>query len=235
MRLLINLAYPDVRKSRFNVFCGSYCRGQTGRYLTIVRLRSTLIVGYSALFIPLVVVLRLISPIVLIRIGVISSATGQAMLGCENYLQRKSLGLEPKRSIDLFLFAHPRLSDKGIVEIVKNDVTVPWRPLTRGLWQANALVPGKSRHLVDLGAFTDPEDFFARTPALLVPENHKVRSDFDALRSLGLEPGEPFVCFHARDSAYGDATTPQRDKTANDYRNAHIEDFWEAVQALVSE
>jgi len=193
-----------------------------------------LIVGYSALFLPLVLVLRLISPIILVRVGFIASATGQAIHGCENYLQRKSLGLEPKRSIDVFFFSHPLLADEGIVEILKNGVQVPWRPLIRGLWQANALVPGKSRHLVDLGTFSDPEDLFAQTPPLLVPENHKVRSDFDALRSVGLEPGEPFVCFHVRDSAYGDANTPRRDKTATDYRNARTENYWEAIQALVS-
>jgi putative glycosyltransferase (TIGR04372 family) len=192
-----------------------------------------LVTAVSLLFVPVILLIRLISPIVKVRFGFLSSSFGHMVLGCELYLARKAHNLEPRRTIDLFL-ADTRHSNAFVVEMLRRRVTIVWRPLIRALMRANELVPGKSRHLVNLDEFMDPDDLLARTPPQLIFTTGEARQADEALRSLGLEPGQPFVCLHVRDAAFKLSTNPRYDPLTGDFRNADIRDYLDAARSLVS-
>lgn len=194
--------------------------------------RILLITVLSLSFVPVILVIRVISPILLIRFGFVHSAYGHMILGSELYFARKSLGLEPRRTIDLFL-VDSHHANSFIVGLLHRKMTVVWRPLIRLLLQANTVLPGKSRHVIDLDAFMDPDDLLARAqPQLDFGDTNSDRAD-ELLRELGLEPGSPFVCLHVRDTAYKTATVPGQSPIKNDYRNSDIEDFMDAAASLV--
>ena len=112
-------------------------------------------------------------------------------------------------------------------------MTIVWRPLARVLMRANELVPGTSRHLVNLDEYMDPDDLLARTPPQLVFTDEETRRGDEALRSIGLDPGQPFVCLHVRDASFKFATRAGYRPETNDFRNADIENYMEAARSLV--
>jgi putative glycosyltransferase (TIGR04372 family) len=187
----------------------------------------------SLLFIPVIVLIRLIGPIVLIRVGFVHSAIGHMVLGSELYLARKAHNLEPRRTIDLFL-VDTRHANTFVVGMLRHRLTIVWRPLIRALIRANEMVPGKSRHLIDTDAFMDPDDLFAITPPQLDFTDTGSSQADDGLKALGVEPMQPFVCLHVRDTAFKVTTNPQYNSLNGDYRNADIEDFIDAALSLVS-
>ena len=197
-----------------------------------VNKRLLVVTTVSFLFVPLILVIRLISPVVRIRFGFLSTSLGHMVLGCELYLARKIKGLEPNRTIDLFL-ADTRHSNAFVVGMLSRRMTMVWRPLIRVLIRANELVPGTSRHRVDLDGYMDPDDVLESHPPQLVFTEQENRDADAALRSLGLEPGQPFVCLHVRDASFKEQTRPNYDPSTGDFRNADINDSLLAAQSLV--
>ena len=65
--------------------------------------RVLLVTVVSLAFIPVIGLIRLVSPVVVIRFGFLSTSLGHMVLGSELYLARILHGMEPKRRIDLFL------------------------------------------------------------------------------------------------------------------------------------
>lgn len=58
------------------------------------------------------------------------------------------------------------------------------------------------------------------------------------LRSMGIEPGRPFVCFHSRDKAYLDVLHAHRSRKEwayHDYRDCAIENYLPAVRRLAEQ
>ena len=195
--------------------------------------RAWLVTAISLLFIPIILLIRLMSPIVLIRFGFVHSAIGHMVLGSELYLARKSHNLEPRRTIDLFL-VDTRHANTFVVDTLHRRLRIVWRPLIRALIRANEMIPGKSRHVIDTNAFMDPDDLFAITPPQLDFTDTGSKQADDGLKSLGVDLTQPFVCLHVRDSAFKVTTNPQYNTVNGDYRNADIEDFMDAARSLVS-
>jgi len=185
------------------------------------------------MFIPVIALIRLVSPVILIRFGFLSTSFGHMVLGCELYLARKFHGMEPQRRVDLFL-ADTRHSNAFVVGMLGRKMTIMWRPLIRVLIRANELVPGKSRHLVNLNEYMDPNDLLARTPPQLIFTDEETKRGDEALRAIGLEPDKPFVCLHVRDASFKFATRAGYRPETNDYRNADIEKYLEATRSLVA-
>ena len=155
------------------------------------------------------------------------------VLGSELFFARKANHLEPRRTVDLFL-VDTRDANSYVVGVLRRRMTVVWRPLIRALVRANQIVPGGTRHTINLDEFTDPDDLFAITSPQLDFSDTRTRRADDALTKLGLEPEQPFVCLHVRDTAFKTTTNPQYNSLNGDYRNADLEDFTDAINSLVS-
>ncbi|MBI5247314.1 MAG: TIGR04372 family glycosyltransferase [Elusimicrobia bacterium] len=57
------------------------------------------------------------------------------------------------------------------------------------------------------------------------------------LRSMGVEPGRPYICFHSRDKAYLDVLHPHRTRgewSYHDYRDCAIENYLPAVRRIAA-
>jgi len=201
---------------------------------------------FFILAIPFVIFMRLIKPVLWIRIGFIwAERIGHFAFDVENYLTEKKLGIQPANTLDLFFYAgqpeipvKPNLkpANKSFDKIVKRNINVqPWF-LLLPLYSANKFIMGGSNHTI----LPASKRIKARDVKLLFDkvgcqisfsdsENIKGR---EYLKSIGLKNDEKFICLIARDSAYLAKYHSNHDYNYHDYRDTDINDYEEACLFL---
>ena len=87
--------------------------------------------------------------------------------------------------------------------------------------------------MIPMPSDRDIHNLLGRTPVHLSFTPAEERLGWERLRELGIPEGAPFVCFHARDSAYLDAVYPTRKNWRyHDHRDANIYNCVPAVEEL---
>ena len=199
----------------------------------VARAASKAATGCALLLaVPLVLLARLLRPLVLIRFGrVVSQRIGYFAFDPEVYLSARDARLQGCRVADLLYFTLP---------VCNRQLALMWRrvlPITgfaRALERANRWFPGAARHQAVLcqPAGRDLQGILQRTAPHLVFTAQERAQGWTALRALGIEPGAPFVCFHARDQAYLEWSYQDRDWAYHTYRNVEIRDLLPALEEL---
>jgi putative glycosyltransferase (TIGR04372 family) len=105
------------------------------------------------------------------------------------------------------------------------------------LWRYNRLIPGGEAHDVIMGM-----DQFEYAKRLLEETNVHLRftedeEDFGlkSLDQMGIQPDDEFICLHVRDGAYLAQEFPEGSWDYHDYRDASIENFLPAANALAEQ
>ena len=137
----------------------------------------------------------------------------------------------PVRSRTLFYSRGP-VANEFLVSMWRR--VLPFGPawLLHPMWVANVRFPW-----LDLGARGWDELHFdlrhldRTTPHLSFTEAELERGQ-QLLRSLGVEPGAPFVCLSVRDEAYLSQRVPTKDWTYHDYRDSDIATYGGLAQTL---
>lgn len=183
----------------------------------------------------IVLVVRLLRPIVLIRLGkLISVRIGHLIGNTEIYLCEKDAGMHGADAVDVF---YPSQA------VCNYQLDRMWR---RVLWVSplvgfadalNRRVPGGRAHVIpmrhDIAGDRDIHGLLSSTPPHLFFTPEEQAQGEEALRRMGVPEGAPFVCFAARDSAYLDqAVVHGRAWRYHDYRDADIANYLPAVRAL---
>lgn len=152
-------------------------------------------------------------------------------------LKEALLGRAPECK-GLFLAPDDRVANRHIVRYLDRYLTVIHSPrLCRLLSTAATLYPfvryrqDMSRYFSAIGETAEFNEIYSewgdRPPLLELGQADRVRGEA-ALRVLGIPAGAPFVCFHSRDAGYSPA-----DEHLHTYRNAGIETYLPAVEAMV--
>lgn len=183
--------------------------------------------------IPLVALMRLVRPIILIRICLLfSDRVGHFIPDVAEQLARVNI---KDKSLDLYYFGE--VSNKQWAIMAKRS-----RLKVLGRWvkyvdQWNQILPGGSIHSLK-SSLTETRDinnlfgrFDVRIP-FLPSEND---AGISWLRSKGWSEGEPYVCLLVRDSAYLGNTFPDSDFRYHDYRDSDIDTYVNAVEWLASQ
>lgn len=185
----------------------------------------------------IVLVIRLLRPLVLIRIGTINGARiGHFVYETDLYLCERKAGLHPRRSLDLFYYSSPPCNAQ-MDRLFRRALRIaPW---VRRLDAVNRALPGGEAHTVKIlgrdlpGMHRDPHNLVPRTPACIRLTPEEVERGERELEAIGVPRGAPLVCIHNRDSAYLDRLYPGYDWSYHNYRDFPVGDFREAVDELI--
>lgn len=180
--------------------------------------------------IPVVIFIRLISPICLIRIGALeSSRLGHFAANTELYLCEKNSGINvpQKRYIDIFYCArHP---------ICNNQLKLMWRRVLI-IWPTwimspinwvNCFLPGGDLHNIGQNTQKDRDvhNLLDKThPHLKFTDDEEVRGSSELLK-MGIPAGSRFVCLIVRDGAYLKHQFKGWDFNYHDYRDSDIKNY----------
>jgi putative glycosyltransferase (TIGR04372 family) len=191
---------------------------------------------FYILAIPVVLIMRLIKPWLLVRIGVLAHhRIGHFTGNTELYLCERDAGINVPNQpyIDLFYINKP---------ICNQQLAVMWKRVLR-IWpvwimgpiiyRVNQFFPGGESH--EVGSNTnedrDVRNLLGRFPPhLQFTAEEETRGD-DGLRAMGLPVGAQFVCLNARDSAYLDSQFAN-DWCYHDYRDSDIQNYVLAAETL---
>jgi len=182
--------------------------------------------------VPIVIAMRLSRPLVLIRIGHLTSfRIGHYAADTEMYLCQRDLTTQRGRTVDIFFNTSP-ISNHQLKKMW--DRTLLVSQLARPVAMANGRIPGGQRHHASLPPDKDLDGMLTRTQTHLSFTAKEERAGQAALRELGIPEGAPFVCFYARDAAYLDAAFPDNEQNwrDHDYRDASIHKLLPAAEEL---
>jgi len=219
-----------------------YTKVKSGGCRVVVRLisRGVLFIsrGVPMVFltiglIPVVVILRLIQPLVIVRIGYLDARRmGHFAVDVGTYLSERQLLSGNTKILD-FLFLHGKPANTYLSSIVEDKAIVG--RFVRLLWYANRLVPFGMRQtlhpaIVRTKSRTTTGLFYQSRPNIHFSIK-EVKFAVEFLEGHGISP-EKYVCLNARDSAYLDLKYPEGSWEYHDYRNVDVSQYIDAVQYL---
>jgi len=191
------------------------------------------------LAIPAVLIMRLIKPWLLVRLGdMISSRIGHFAGNTELYLCERDAGINvPKqRYIDVFYMAFKPISN--------HQLAIMWHRILR-IWPAwilapikaaNQLIPGGKSHEVgnNTQGDRDVHNLLDRTPPHLQFTTEEEMRGEAGLRLMGIPTGAPFVCLIVRDSAYLAHLADDNYDSYNylNYRDCDVQNYILAAETL---
>lgn len=183
----------------------------------------------------IVVIVHALRPIVLIRFGSLKSyRIGHFAVDTEYYLCEREVGMQNLRAVDFFYYTGPACNQQ-----LKRmfDRTLRISHFARLPEQFNRKLPNGEKHVIsiinrDVHGSRDVSGLLARTQVHLSFTAEEESLGCTALHELGIPVDAPFVCFHARDSAYLDAARPIRDWSYHNYRDSSIHNYVPAAEEL---
>ena len=197
--------------------------------------RCLSLLGTASALLPVMAV-RALRPLFLVRFGVIrSDRIGDFANAPEYYLCQRDEGTQEPRAIDLLYYSHNPVCNHQLKVMI--DRTLKVFGLVKWLDRANRTLPGGKAHTVTIISrvprhHTEIHRLLSRTKNHLSFTEDEEKRGTEGLRAIGVPGCSPFVCFHARDSAYLDTTFPNKDWRYHDYRNSTIHNYVPAVAEL---
>ncbi len=209
--------------------------------------RQTLITRSAYFFVPAILLVRLIRPLICIRFGWVQShKIGHYLIEAEFYLletlEGSREGSSDRRNFDLFFDIrrghHKYTTEKANLQtevMARRHLRIhPWVAL---LYHANRLIPGWQQHEIIVNARDendrDRNGLFDKYPIQIALTDDEHRRGEAELQRMGIAAGAKYVCIHCRDSSYWKTRYPG---VGNDseYRNTDINDFVPAIKELTS-
>jgi putative glycosyltransferase (TIGR04372 family) len=190
---------------------------------------------FYILAIPALLIIRLIRPWLLVRLGgLVSSRIGHFIANTEIYLCNRDAGIfvPNQRYTDLFYMSKP---------ICNQQVAIMWKRVLRirptwilePIYRVNGLIPGGKSHDIgpNLQLGLDVNNLLDRFPPHLQFTAEEETCGEEGLRTMGLPVGAKFVCLIVRDSAYLDSQFAN-DWSYHNYRDSDIQNYVLAAEAL---
>jgi len=200
----------------------------SGRSINRIKL-----ISHSAWAIPLVVVIRILRPIVVVRIcRIFSDRIGHFVSDISEHLARSNF---KSKNLDFFYFGE--IANEQWATMAKRTSLRIVGPWLKYVEQWNYVIPGGQIHILrsSLTESRDIENLFGRYDAsipFLTAENEK---GLAWLESKGWKIGEPFVCLLVRDSAFLGKIFHEIDFRYHDYRDSEIDTYVPAMEWLASQ
>jgi putative glycosyltransferase (TIGR04372 family) len=201
--------------------------------------RRILMVPLYILAFPLVVVIRMIGPWFLVRMGgLISLRIGHFAANTELYLcERKALINVPKqRYIDLFHMAYRPICNHQLAIMWKRVLHIWPSWVLAPLLLVNRMIAGGAVHVIsdNTQGDRDVHNLLDRFPPHLEFSTEEVVSGEAGLHAMGIPKDSRFVCLIVRDSAYLDTISlyDQLEMSYHNYRDCDIQNYVLAAKEL---
>lgn len=188
------------------------------------------------LAIPAVVVIRLIRPWLLVRIGrLMSSRIGHFAANTELYLCEQDAGINVPRQryVDLFYMPSQPICNQQLGIMWKRKLRVWPAWILAPIDRINRLIAGGMIHEVGHNTQHDRDvhNLLDRFPPHLQFTSAEIARGEDVLRRMGIPVDASFVCLIVRDSAYLNAHQPG-DWTHHNYRDSDVQNYVLAAEEL---
>ena len=184
-----------------------------------------------------VLIIRIIRPIILVRIaGLISTRIGHFAANTELYLCEHDAGINvpSQRYIDFFYLTKP-ISNYQLANMWRRVLLIGPTWLLSRIDRINRLTPGGKVHnaftkttALDIHNLLDqfpPHISFTKEEQILGESN---------LIKMGIPVGARFVCLIARDQTYLESVQPRIDFKYHNYRNSDIDNYVLAAEELAN-
>ena len=194
--------------------------------------KSTINIIVCCLFVPLIIVVRVVRPIKLIRFGHIrSDVLGHLVLDPEYYLSEREV--KKDTSLDLFYFLTKIHPNNHWPLMLNRHLRI--NALYRYLDRVNRFIPSGQIHHKNLSSTgsRDLQGYSTKTDVhvkFTPEENQSARS---YLKDLGLDESDRYVCLIVRDSAYKEKHQNwKQDWSYHSYRDSDIDTYESAALKL---
>ena len=199
----------------------------------VLRLFRRLILFLPALL--TVLIIRLLRPWLLIRIGVlISNRIGHFVGNVEIYLceKQEKINQPLTRHIDIFYMKENQICNQQIAIMWKRVLHIWPSWLVGPVFAVNKIIPGGRAHLVGDNTFNDKDVYglLGKQASHIKFLDDEIAKGKNELVKMGLPENAAFVCVSVRDSAYlsGDLWS------YHSYRDSDIKNYVMASEALAS-
>jgi len=205
----------------------------------------------------LVLIIRIFSPIAVVRLGMLDIGRIGAIIYGDWYLSQKADGLYPGRYLDFFYFVKSTNHVNGQwMKMWKRALpTLAGAELWKSVQRLNRLFPGYQKceipdtyvypamkswkpKIIDKisGKFYKDDKLLN---AIIKNKNPNITFSFEeqkngqkVLEELTIPKDKDYICFHARDAAYLDSVLPTVDWSYHNYRDSTINNFLPAVEKM---
>ena len=180
--------------------------------------------------------LKILEPVIKIRVGkLLHDRIGHLAANTELFLRRQSRSKDSAR--ELHIFVTGKSANHQLLAMIKRRLHVFENRILLKLYNSIKPYSRASKIWIDLPFETNEYDEFNNvSPQLSFTKEEEVRGTA-ILARMGIENGEPFVCFHARDKAYLDIFRPQRSReewSYHDFRDCDINNYLSAAEYLAN-
>ena len=185
---------------------------------------------------PVALGIRIISPLVLIRFGLlISSRMGHFAANPELYLCEKEAGINTpvRRHLDIF-YLERIVCNRQILMMWRRVLIILPRLLIHPVHVVIGLIPGGCRHEIGHNSQNDRDihDLYDRFQPRLSFKKSEIKNGERELAKLGVPAGAPFVCLMVRDSEYLRHLFNGSDLSYHDYRDSDINNYTLAAECI---
>ncbi len=188
--------------------------------------------------IPLLLGIRLLRPIMLIRIGsIIYDRIGEFVPAVGQLAAEKKVS-KTEKIIDVFYF--PR--DQKCANSYWKQITIRWLTVSsafESIARWNKLFPRGARHILDLTGSSqrgrDNRGYLEEAQLQLPTTIEEEIYGLEWMAQFGWQKGNPFVCLIVRDSKYLDTTFPGYNWNYHSYRDSNIATYKKAIEYLTSQ
>lgn len=181
---------------------------------------------------PILLIQMALRPLVFLRFGpLISAHIGHFAGNTELYFCRRDAGMDRQGTCDVF-FHRGTPCNQQLKRMWERLLHVS--PIARPMYFLNRNLPGGGSHVARWIPFgeRDVHGLMMRTPAHLSFTPEEEHLGREGLQMLGVPEGAPFICFHARDSAYYEAAAPKENMSFHDFRDNDIQDCVSAAEEM---
>ncbi len=198
------------------------------------------------LYSPILILMRLINPLVSIKLHPINSQRlGHFLADVESFLLEQKHNSKKKRVKKINIFIHFYLSDPNSTQhicnhqvdnMIRRVIFIMPNFLVYPLYYFNNLFPDKDKFIAKIiSPGTDPMGLYDMYPPQLYINEEEKNKGEEILSKIGIPKNSKFVCLNIRDDAYLRENFPNKDFSYHKYRNWNISNFEEAIKYLIHE
>ena len=185
--------------------------------------------------IPMILLIRLIRPWILIRLGSIASQRiGHFAGDVEVYLCEKDAGINVPNQLYFDIFFWPTPECNKQLAIMWQRVLNVWPAFIMGrVYRINQLIPGGIVHSIPfINSDRDVNNLFDQSaPHIQFTAEEEIYGK-NYLHVLGVSDQTKFICLIVRDDAYLKSALSHRDWSYHNYRDADIQNYMLAAEML---
>jgi len=192
----------------------------------------------------LVLIMRVIRPVVLVRLGSMNTTRlGHLLIDVEMATAERECGVNTKhpRTLDLWYpwRAGQSTANEQLLRMWKRSLHVWPALLLEGAAHVNGLVPGGNPHKIPfrkesgrLNNFHDVHGALRRTRPHISFTDTELQRCADESRELGIGESARVVCIHVRTARYLTSRMGDANSTSHDFRDGDIGTYREAILRL---